>query len=213
MQVGSETSTQCLRCTFWYLLDRALENHIDAENSHLLLQAISVGNIIGGILAGLSSFVPQLEATSLTLTCTGLAGILTIASNYVEPNGVIVQFAFAIGYGIFACELIFSRTMASDEITTASQFVCTAFAKVLRSVLYVKYMGLESLTSVYGLGSMAMGVAALAGTPLAQAIQTSSHNYGLPFLFSGIAHLACCVSFLALKIVNKWEHRHKDDRK
>lgn len=83
-----------------------------------------------------------------------------------------------------------------------------AFTMVLRSVLYVQYMGLENLTSVYGIASMTMGIAALSGTYIAQAIQSNTGGYVMTFLFPGFCHLACSASFVLLHLVNRWE-RHR----
>lgn len=84
---------------------------------------------------------------------------------------------------------------------------------VLRSVLYVQYMGLESLTSVYGLASLAMGVAALVGTAVAQALQSGTGNYTFTFLFSGSCHVASGASFALLYFVNKCEKSDTDSRR
>lgn len=83
-----------------------------------------------------------------------------------------------------------------------------AFSIVLRSSLYVKYMGLERLTSVYGLGSMCMGFAALAGTPAARMFQSIYGGYTAPFAFSGGCHIISGCLLLLLKYALVWERRN-----
>lgn len=69
---------------------------------------------------------------------------------------------------------------------------------MLRSQIYVKYLGLERLTIVFGLVRMFMGFAALAGTPLAQAMRRASGGFMWSFLFSGFCHSLAGVTLLLL---------------
>lgn len=77
----------------------------------------------------------------------------------------------------------------------------------MRTIIYVKYLGLERLTNAFGLSMLIIGVAAMAGSPLAGFVHTATGDYKYAFLLSGLCHIVSGAVLLLLKPIHQWEKR------
>lgn len=183
------TYTLVMMVPYMFVVQRAQQHGVSAQHTEWLIMYLALGNTVGRIVAGCSSFCPRVQPASLVGWSTIAAGVATLLSVFVIGSSrsggaqwlwLHVSYAVFIGFGM-------------------------AFSQALRTVIYVQYMGLERLTAVFGLSTMVMGVAALVGTPLACALTETVGLMSGAFQFSGAMLIASGFIMLLLDAVHRWE--------
>lgn len=183
------TYTLVMMIPYMFVVRRAQLNGVRPKDTEWLILYLALGNTVGRIVAGGSSFCSRVQPASLVGWSTIAAGLATLLSVFVIDSSkgggaewlwLHVSYALFIGFGM-------------------------AFSQALRTVIYVQYMGLERLTAVFGLSTMVMGVAALIGTPLASALNERMGTLSGAFHFSGAMLITSGSIMLMLGSVNRWE--------
>lgn len=75
----------------------------------------------------------------------------------------------------------------------------------MRTIIFVKYLGIDRLTNAFGLSMLVMGIAAIAGSPTAGVLIEIDGTYTYAFALSGGCHFVSGMVFLALSYVHKRE--------
>ncbi|KAJ8911076.1 hypothetical protein NQ315_015248 [Exocentrus adspersus] len=145
---------------FIYLVDYAKSNDIKAENASFLLSVMGITNTIGRIVCGYITDLPQVNALLVNNVCLVIAtlsvGAIPLCQTYSAYVVAAVCFAIAV-----------------------AGFIS------LSSIILVDLLGLDRLTSAFGLLTFFRGAAALIGTPLAGSLYDTTQTYQLPFYVAG----------------------------
>ena len=75
----------------------------------------------------------------------------------------------------------------------------------LTSIVLVDVMGIENLTSAFGLLTMFRGAASIVGPPTAGAVYEATHSYSISFYLAGGFLLAAGVTSILADIVRRRE--------
>ncbi|KAI2797115.1 hypothetical protein BLOT_015572 [Blomia tropicalis] len=171
---------------FIYISDRAKLLGCSPEKCAFILSVIGITNTIGRVFCGWASDnrVNALLLNNLALT---IGGIATIVSPIIFNS-----YATLIVYGS-----IFGFSVAT-------------FA-TLRSVITVELLGLERLTSAFGLLLLFQGLAVTIGSPIAGWFFDITGSYDYSFYLSGSAIALSGIMCYPLNIIARWEKRHLDN--
>ena len=77
---------------------------------------------------------------------------------------------------------------------------------VLKTIVLVELLGLDSLTSAFSLLSLFEGIAGIIGTPIAGAIYDSAGSYDIPFYVAGAFFILAGFLSLAAQLLHR---KHK----
>ena len=159
---------------FLYLPSMASSlDSISPDQASLLVSVIGISNTVGRIGCGYISdfaWVDSLVVTNISYFLTG------------------------------ACIIVFPLLSTFTEFIILSLMfgVCIAALVTLTSIVLVDVLGLEKLTSAFGLLIMFRGVATIMGPPLAGAVQQWAGSYDMSFYVAGaLLILAGLVSLMA----------------
>ena len=159
---------------FLYLPSMASSlDSISPDQASLLVSVIGISNTVGRIGCGYISdfaWVDSLAVTNISYFLTG------------------------------ACIIVFPLLSTFTEFIILSLMfgVCIAALVTLTSIVLVDVLGLEKLTSAFGLLIMFRGVATIMGPPLAGAVQQWAGSYNMSFYVAGaLLILAGLVSLMA----------------
>lgn len=169
---------------YLFLAQRSIDAGIPDESTESLIMFLALGNTFGRISCGLISLLTSWEAATLMGSSTIVAGLLTVLSAFVGVDNLLVQRAYAFVFGYMLC-----------------------FSQSLRTVLFVQYLGLELLTTAFGLSSMVMGVAALIGPPLSGAILDATGSYMIVFVLCGLMFMLAGFLYSIVFLVDRWMNK------
>lgn len=150
---------------FWYdvpyifLVDRAIENHMEESKASFLISVLGIVNTFGQIIYG---FIGDMNVNLSLLYGFSLMGCGV--SILLVP--LFVDFVpLAVLAGIFGL------------------FISVNYS--LSTVILVEFLGLNKLTNAYGLTMLVQGVANLIGPPIAAVFYDISHSYDITFYLGG----------------------------
>lgn len=86
----------------------------------------------------------------------------------------------------------------------------TAFMQTLRTIVIVKFMGLEKLTNAFGLSTLAMGLASIVGNPIAAKLKDVTGQFTMPFIWFGALNLVAGVLWMILPCTHSWETKRNE---
>lgn len=95
-------------------------------------------------------------------------------------------------------------------ILISNKIFFLAFYSTLRTVLFVNYLGLERLTTAYGLTTLTMGFANLTTSPISAVVKEATGNYRIVFLMSGISLLCSGLLIGSAELYSKKEVKKKN---
>jgi len=166
---------------FVYLPSMASSNEsISNEQAALLLSIIGISNTLGRIVSGYMSdfrWVDSLFVVNCSL-------ILSSICVFIFP--LMTTFA-----GFVILGLLFGLFIAAYISLT--------------SIVLVDVMGIENLTSAFGLLTMFRGAASIVGPPTAGAVYEATHSYSISFYLAGGFLLAAGVTSILADIVRRRE--------
>uniref|UniRef100_F1L0U5 Monocarboxylate transporter 3 n=1 Tax=Ascaris suum TaxID=6253 RepID=F1L0U5_ASCSU len=174
----------CLFVPFIYLGEQASQVGVSKERQAFLLTSLGVTNIVGRILCGIISDLPS-----------------------VDPLMVSNVAIIAGGVGTFCVPLLTEYWMY--VIYTIPFALAVASFGALRSVICVELLGLERLSSAFGILLLFMGIAALVGPPTAAFLKDLTGNYDLSFYLMGFLMALSGVICIPLRSVSAYEERKR----
>ncbi|KAK3746745.1 hypothetical protein RRG08_059576 [Elysia crispata] len=83
----------------------------------------------------------------------------------------------------------------------------------LRSIIMVELMGLDRLTSAFGLVIMCQGISAFLGAPIAGSLSDTYGNYNAAFYLAGISFALSGISCIPLRRISRWENERAERKK
>ena len=145
---------------FVFLPNMAKVRGVSTENANFLLSVIGISNTVGRVVAGWFSdfkWVNSLMVNNLAILLSGVCVmIFPLAQTY---TALVVM---ALFYGFFVATFV-----------------------SLTSIVLVDLLGLDNLTSAFGLLVLFRGLASMIGTPVAGALYDQSQSYDTPFYLAG----------------------------
>ncbi|KAI1285367.1 Monocarboxylate transporter 14 [Halotydeus destructor] len=170
---------------FMYIVDKAVLAGIAPEKAALLLSIIGITNTIGRVFCGWISDRPQVNAL------------------------LINNIALVVGGGVTMLSPLFFNTFTSLAVYSSIFGFSIACFVALRSVITVELLGLDRLTSAFGLLLLPQGIATIIGAPFAGWLFDISGSYDGSFYVSGsvilISGLMCC----PLYAISRWEKQRQ----
>lgn len=131
-----------------------------SEDSTFVLSILGISTTIGRVLIGWVADRPWSNTHLINNGSMILAGVVTILCPFLEGNAQMT--IFAVGFGFF-----------------------TAGFLSLRSIVLVDLIGLDRLTSSFGLLLLFQGIASIAGSPIAGQVMGSTGSVDSVFYLSG----------------------------
>lgn len=83
--------------------ERSISHGIETKQAEWLLPMISVGSLIGRLVAALTSFCPSIKVIYLSSFILFIAGLLSVVAAFVLTRNFIFQAAYAVGWGALTC--------------------------------------------------------------------------------------------------------------
>lgn len=145
---------------FMYIADSAVLKGIDKDKAAFLLSLIGITNMLGRLLFGWLSDLPQINCLLLNNLSLCLSGVAV----------VLMPFCSSYSTTVAAC-MIFGLIVAAYILLT--------------SIILVELFGLDNLTNSFGLLSLCRGAACMVGPPLAGSLFDYTGSYDWPFFLSG----------------------------
>uniref|UniRef100_A0A0K2UYI8 Major facilitator superfamily (MFS) profile domain-containing protein n=1 Tax=Lepeophtheirus salmonis TaxID=72036 RepID=A0A0K2UYI8_LEPSM len=145
---------------FVFLPDMAVSRGVERESANILISIIGISNTFGRVLAGWFSdfeFVNSLVVTNIALFLSGISVLLLPVFNSYTAYAII-----ALLFGFFVAAYV-----------------------SLTSIVLVDLMGLDNLTSSFGLLVLFRGISSMFGPPLAGAVFDATHSYETTFFMAG----------------------------
>lgn len=71
-----------------------------------LISILSLGNMIGRIVAGLASFLPRLDVVNLVASSTIVAGLISVVNAFYFVRDWSMQIVYAIMLGLALGEIV-----------------------------------------------------------------------------------------------------------
>ncbi|KAK8782394.1 hypothetical protein V5799_016265, partial [Amblyomma americanum] len=145
---------------FMYIADSAVLKGIDKDKAAFLLSLIGITNMIGRLIFGWLSDMPQINCLLLNNLSLCLSGLTVF----------IMPFCYSYAAAVATC-MIFGLIVAAYILLT--------------SIILVELFGLDNLTNSFGLLSLCRGAACMVGPPLAGTLFDMTGSYDVPFFVSG----------------------------
>ncbi|CAN8013288.1 unnamed protein product [Ixodes persulcatus] len=145
---------------FMYIADSAVLKGIDKDKAAFLLSLIGITNMMGRLLFGWLSDLPQINCLLLNNLSLCFSGVAVF----------MMPFCYTYSATVAAC-MIFGSIVAAYILLT--------------SIILVELFGLDNLTNSFGLLSLCRGAACMIGPPLAGSLFDFTGSYDVPFFLSG----------------------------
>ncbi|CAH1236657.1 unnamed protein product [Diabrotica balteata] len=168
---------------FDFLVEAAVKDGIDKSKASLLISFMGITNTVGRIICGFVADFPKVNTLLVNNIC-------------------MIIMTIAIGSAGFCHDYLSYSAMALINGCAMAGYIS------LTSILLVEFLGLEKLTSAFGLLILFRGTGALIGPPLhGIIINSSSYSYGF-MAASGFFAISTILSFI-IPIVQKSASKEK----
>uniref|UniRef100_A0A914H0R8 Golgin subfamily A member 7/ERF4 domain-containing protein n=1 Tax=Globodera rostochiensis TaxID=31243 RepID=A0A914H0R8_GLORO len=166
----------------------------DDGSSQLLLVLLGLFNVLGRVFCGFISDHPKVVSVFFfSLKMLFWVDPLMLSNMSLIVGGIATAIApFLTSLWMFA---LYCLPFA---------FGAASFA-ALRSIICVELLGIDRLTSAFGMLMLFMGVAALLGPPFAKILKNWSGDYGLAFHIMGLLMALSGLLGMPLRRINEWE--------
>lgn len=186
--------TSCFLCMFGFFIpfnflpDFAKDLNIGSKEAAFLISIIGISNTVTRILVGLITDQPWADALLINYISLILGGVTTFLVPFYTGYALLAAYAVVFG-------------------------ACIATFVSLRSIIMVELMGIEKLTSAFGLVVLCQGLSSFIGSPIAGSLSDVTGDYAISFYLAGatigVAGLIC----IPLRRVVTWENKRKDKKK
>lgn len=161
------------------------KNDDEAEQSKaFLMSLIGICNTIGRVLCGWISDHPKVDAIMVNNLALIIGGIATVLLPFIRNVSLLYLYGVVFGLSV------------------------AVFAS-LRSILLVELLGLEKLTSSFGLLLLIQGIAACFGSPIAGGFADLTGGFNVSFYVFGVIYALSGAMCIPIRRIKKWE----DDRR
>ena len=169
---------------FVYLPNMANSKGIAKEDANFLISIIGIANTLGRVAAGWLSDLPCVNPLVVTNVAIFLSGVCTFILPVV-PASYPIYVAVSVAFGLAVAAYI-----------------------SLSSIVLVELLGIDSLTSAFGLLVLFRGFSSLIGSPAIGAVYDATESYELSFYIAGgflmvAAGISCIADFLHRRNVHK----------
>ncbi|XP_069107892.1 monocarboxylate transporter 12-like isoform X2 [Argopecten irradians] len=166
----------------------AMDLGMTAGEGALLISVIGICNTISNVLFGFIIDLPCVDNILTNNIILVLGGLATFFVPFYHLFGILVLYSVVFGTMIGAFEL-------------------------LNSILMVEIKGLERLSNGFGLLNMIIGIASIAGSPIAGSLADSFGNYNGAFYFAGGLITLAGIICIPLRRIITWEKQRQSKRR
>ncbi|GBP20934.1 Monocarboxylate transporter 5 [Eumeta japonica] len=163
---------------FVYIVDAAVQNHIEKSQASFLLSIIGITNTFGRIICGWVADFPWMDSLLLNNVCLILATVSVAVTPFCYSYGAYVTIAILFGIAI------------SGYIS-------------LTSIILVDLLGLDKLTNAFGLLMLFRGAATIVGSPLAGAVYDATRTYNASFYMAATFFLISTITSFCAPLFRK----------
>jgi len=172
---------------FVYLPNMAVLKGIALEDANFLISIIGISNTIGRVLSGWFSDFSWVDSLLVTNIAILLSGITTFVLPFCTSYAAFTCMALAFGF-----------------------FVATYIS--LTSIVLVDLLGLDNLTSAFGLLVLFRGVTSIMGPPLAGAVFDATQSYDISFYMAGGALILSSLVSFGAQMVQRTRQRAAENK-
>ncbi|XP_052805374.1 monocarboxylate transporter 12-like isoform X2 [Mya arenaria] len=165
---------------FIYLPDITSKYGMSSSQSAWIISTIGIVNTVARILVGYVSDKSWADAILINTVALVIAGVTSMFVPFYRIYAVLIVYAILFGFSIAA-------------------FVS------LRSIIIVELLGIDKLTSSFGLVVLAQGLSTFVGSPIAGALYDATGDYKASFYLSGTVIAISGLICLPLRRLKRWE--------
>lgn len=142
-----------------------------SDDSTFILSILGISTTIGRVLIGWVADRPWSNTYFINNGSMVLAGLVTVVCPFLDGNAQMT--IFAVGFGFFTGEKLLMMKQLKVfawPLKNQTLFISLLFSAgflSLRSIVLVDLIGLDRLTSSFGLLLLFQGIASIAGSPIA----------------------------------------------
>ncbi|XP_005106012.2 monocarboxylate transporter 12 [Aplysia californica] len=181
--ISASMSTFAYSSSFMMLPDFAVGHGQDRDSAALILSMMGLSDIVGRILSGWLSDRPWWPRRYGYVACLALSGLVNVMVRFMTSFGSLM--AYAILYGLFSANFW-----------------------ALIAVMLTDALGIERLSSSFGLTTLAMSPGFLSSPPLCGALRDATGSWDTSFLLCGIIVLLAST----FPLFHPWAQRFVDKR-
>ncbi|XP_074652406.1 monocarboxylate transporter 12-like [Tubulanus polymorphus] len=172
---------------FIFLPAVAKQLEIDTERAAFLLSILGITNTVGRVVSGWVSDQPWADCLLINNVALVIGGVATVLVPFCVNYPLLTVYACVFG-------------------------MCIAAFVSLRSIIMVELMGLEKLTSAFGLVTLCQGLSTFIGAPIAGSLFDATGNYDYSFYMAGGVLVVAGVICFPLRRIARWEARRQEIR-
>ncbi|XP_071174840.1 monocarboxylate transporter 9-like [Mytilus edulis] len=183
----------CFLCMFGFFIpfnflpDYAKEVGLSSGEQAMLISMIGIANTVARLAVGFISDRPWADCLLINNMALILAGGTTAFVPFYRIYGVLITYSILFGSGIAA-------------------FVS------LRSIIMVELMGIEKLSSSFGLVVLCQGLSSFLGPPVTGSFADKSGDYSITFYMAGVSLALAGIICIPLRRISAWE-KNKNKQK
>ncbi|XP_045207943.2 monocarboxylate transporter 3-like [Mercenaria mercenaria] len=169
---------------FTYIPDLADEFGMTSQQGAMLISIIGILNTVARVLVGWLADRPWADPLKINSVALLIGGVATMFVPYYSHYGAMSTYCVVFGISI-------------------AVFVS------YRSIIMAELLGIEKLTSSFGLVTMCQGLSAFIGAPIAGALSDEAGDYEGAFYLAGAAIALSGAICFPLRAVCRWENRRQ----
>ncbi|GAB1606924.1 monocarboxylate transporter 12-like [Argonauta hians] len=162
-----------------YIVDQSVKKGIPQHKATYLISVFGLVSTVGQIVFGFAGDRVQSQLTFLYAISTVVAGVAIVLMPLCVTYGALAAVAALFGF-----------------FSSANNALCT--------ILLVEYLGLDNLTTAYGLMLLYQGIANLLGPPVAGYISDTYDSYDYSFYTSGAFLMLSGLILLPTSYLRSW---------
>ncbi|CAJ0933634.1 unnamed protein product, partial [Mesorhabditis belari] len=167
---------------FVFLKDLAISKGIPEKDTIYFVPLIGVTNTVGRILSGWLADRQFVSSLTIVTFSQFICGLLCLAAPFCHTYSMLLVYGALFGFII-------------------SAYIC------LSSIVLADLLGIERLTSSFGLLAVSRGVACLLGTPFAGLAFDVTRSYDVCFYVGGAVLVAASSVSTIIRIVRRYHSR------
>ncbi|XP_052782946.1 monocarboxylate transporter 12-like [Mya arenaria] len=172
---------------FTYIPDLVNDMGMTSKQGAMIISIIGITNTVVRVFVGWLADRPWADALLINSVALLIGGAATMFVPMYDVFGVMATYAVVFGISI-------------------AVFVS------YRSIIMAELLGIEKLTSSFGLVTMCQGLSAFIGAPIAGALSDEAGDYKGAFYLAGITIAFSGVICFPLRAINRWEKRREEAR-